>query len=93
MGRQADWLKRLKPEQRRLIYQRFNAGWRQTGGDIPVSYIEWLPSDLREAEALRHMALVSLAANPRQKLPYAGYLPGTPPECNLRLILATLTRN
>ncbi len=70
-----EWLKRLKPEQRVVVYSIAQYGWRDMDGGIAPEIVELLPGELREREGRRHLALPVLAARPSQRLPYAALLP------------------
>ena len=69
------WFRRMRPEQRAVIYTRYAKGWYDTEGCLSAVIIAALPRELRYQEARRHMSLPALATRPLQRLPYAAYLP------------------
>jgi hypothetical protein len=69
------WFRRIRPEQRAVIYMRYVKGWYDAEGCLSVVIVAALPRELRYQEARRHMALPALATRPLQRLPYAAYLP------------------
>ncbi|GAB3636296.1 hypothetical protein GCM10027422_18860 [Hymenobacter arcticus] len=71
----AAWLPRVPPAVRRAAFGVAGNGWRSTEGVLPTPTVALLPSELREAEARRHLALPALATRPAQRLPYATFLP------------------
>jgi hypothetical protein len=68
------WLRRVPPAVRRAAFEVAGTGWRSTEGVVPTAVVALLPSDLREAEAYRHLGLPALAARPATRLPYATFL-------------------
>jgi hypothetical protein len=77
------WFKRLNPEKRRTIYTASALGWRTAEGVLSADLINWLPSDLRQAEAQRHLNLPVLRTRPAQRLVYASFLPWTEAQATL----------
>lgn len=75
VGRRLNWLKRLRPDKRRAVYEALHTGWQDKNGKTDSSLLDWLPQDLRESEGRRHLALPALAASPEDYLFYAAYLP------------------
>ena len=69
------WLRRVVPAVRRAAFGAVGNGWRSAEGVVPASVVALLHSELREAEARRHLALPALAARPATRLPYATFLP------------------
>ena len=69
------WLRRVAPPVRRAAFGVAGNGWRSADGVVPATVIALLPSELREAEARRHLALPALATRPALRLPYATFLP------------------
>lgn len=70
-----EWFPRLKPEERRKVWEAVAVGWRDPHGCVRTEIVEALPRDLRWAEARRHLALPALATRPQQWFPYATLLP------------------
>ena len=71
----AYWLPKLKPEQRREIYQQCNLGWRDQDGCLSVDLIKLFPTAIRAQEARYHLSLPILETRPTQRLLYAAFLP------------------
>ncbi len=71
----ADWLERLRPEQRAPLYARFARGWQNAEGVISTDVVALLPRSEREAEARRHLLLPALQTRPNVRLPYVAFLP------------------
>ncbi len=65
----------LPPAVRQTLFARFGAGQKDESGIIAFSVVAALPSEQRLPEARRHLALPALAADPNERLPYAGLLP------------------
>ncbi|BCM92780.1 hypothetical protein IAD21_04662 [Abditibacteriota bacterium] len=85
-----DWqqvLKRVPLATRTALYTEFNASWRGKFGVIPVSVLELLPRDLRQAEARRHLQIPDLKATPANWLPYVALLPFDEASENARSFL------
>ena len=54
-------------------YQRWSHAARASDGTIPVTTLDWLPRDLREREARRHLTESAvLACDALRRMPYAG---------------------
>ncbi|MDR3159241.1 MAG: hypothetical protein LBU11_09610 [Zoogloeaceae bacterium] len=70
----ASVFKKLRPEQRRSIYESHGESWRWPSGVLPLRHVEALPAALRQAEARRAFTAVELADKPLQRLPYLGCL-------------------
>ncbi|THF67828.1 hypothetical protein E7T06_19110 [Deinococcus sp. Arct2-2] len=66
---------RLRPQRRHALAPAFLAAFTSPQGVVPLELATRLPSDLRESEARRHLALPALQTRPLQRLPYAGLLP------------------
>ncbi|MFB9994765.1 hypothetical protein ACFFLM_22685 [Deinococcus oregonensis] len=72
----AEWaFGRLSPQRRRTLAPAFLAAFTSPQGVVPLALAARLPSDLRPAEARRHLALPALQTQPLQRLSYAGLLP------------------
>ena len=71
----SSWLPKLKPERRREIYQQCNLSWRDKDGCLPVELVKLFPVEIRVKEAKYHLDLPILETRPRQRLPYAAFLP------------------
>ncbi|MDJ0592333.1 MAG: hypothetical protein QNJ72_20460 [Pleurocapsa sp. MO_226.B13] len=71
----ANWLPKLKPTQRTIIYQHCHRGWRDKDGRLSINLIELFPQTIREKEARYHFNLPILATRPTQRLLYATFLP------------------
>ncbi len=69
------WFRRIPPEQRAALYERYAKGWYDSEASLPEFIVAALPRELRYQEARRHMSLPALATRPSQRLPYATYLP------------------
>jgi hypothetical protein len=67
-------LSRLTPENRQIIYNVCGY-WRDSDDCINSLAIGLLPRHIREQEARYHLNLPILATRPRQRLPYAAFLP------------------
>jgi HEAT repeat protein len=68
------FLKKLKPEQREIIYNEVNLSWRDSEGKLDPEIIKLLPQSLRLKEAKYHLDLPVLSTRPSQRLPYATFL-------------------
>lgn len=68
-------LARLAPAQRRIAYEAAGLLWRDDDGSLPADVVACLPTDLREPEARRNMALPALLPKPQERLAYAAFLP------------------
>lgn len=63
-------------EVRERAYERFSRAAQDLDGTIPVAVLDWLPLDLREREATRHLERCqALSTRPRERIAYAGLLP------------------
>ncbi|MBV9258741.1 MAG: hypothetical protein JO215_12055 [Ktedonobacteraceae bacterium] len=69
------WFRRIPPEQRAVIYERYAKGWYGADTCLSEGIVAALPRELRYQEARRHLGLPALATRPHQRLPYAAYLP------------------
>ncbi|RYX86831.1 hypothetical protein EON83_01220 [bacterium] len=80
-----DWhqmLKHMPLETRATLHNEFNASWRGKFGIIPISLLELLPRDLRNAQARRHLQIPDLKATPANWLPYIALLPADEAAAN-----------
>jgi len=68
-------LRRLKPEQRRLVYEQCVDSWHTQEEGLEISVVGLLTGDLRVKEARYHLNLPILVTRPSQRLPYASFLP------------------
>lgn len=89
MANRETWLRRVAPAVRRAAFGVAGNGWRSTEGVVPAAVVALLPSELREAEARRHLALPALATRPALRLPYATFLPWEETQA----VLAPFVRN
>ncbi len=71
----SQWLPKLKPQERAIIYESHGRGWRDRHGCLSIDIIQLLPRAIREKEARYHLQLPRLATRPRERLPYAALLP------------------
>lgn len=69
------WFRKLKPEQRVVVYNACDRGWRDSEGKLERWIVELLPSTVREQEGRHHLALDALATRPRERLHYTAFLP------------------
>jgi hypothetical protein len=61
---------------REQAFERWSRAAQSPDGTIAPEVLDWLPRDLREREARRHLeACPALASNPQRRLPYARLLP------------------
>lgn len=61
---------------RQRAFERWSRAAQSQDGTIPVGILDWLPKDLREAEARRHLEnCPGIAAKPEIRIHYAGLLP------------------
>jgi hypothetical protein len=61
---------------RERAFERWSRAAQALDGTIHPSVLDWLPRDLREVEARRHLErCAALASKPEQRLPYARLLP------------------
>ena len=63
------------PSQRQAIYLACGLGWRNSDGVLEYKIVAALPTEQREQEGRRHLALPALATRPLIRLPYAAFLP------------------
>ncbi|MGL6075294.1 MAG: HEAT repeat domain-containing protein [Fimbriiglobus sp.] len=70
----SDWLPKLPTADREKVYRELGPSWTTAKGQVSQDIIACLPAKLRVREAERMLALPNLAAQPLQRLPYAGLL-------------------
>lgn len=57
-------------------FERWSRATQSSDGTIPVATLDWLPADLRESEARRHLDnCPAIASKPEVRIFYAGLLP------------------
>lgn len=67
---------RKEVELREAAFERWSRASQGSDGTIGVAALDWLPRDLREREARRHLtSCPALASKPEQRIRYAGLLP------------------
>lgn len=65
----------LDTKQRDAVYARWSTQAQSAEGTIPVHVLEWLPADLRQREARRHLGLAVLSTRADVRNTYAALLP------------------
>ncbi len=60
---------------RRAAFERWRHASQNKHGEIGPAALAWLPADLRQLEARRHLALATVRAEPTRSMAYAALLP------------------
>ena len=75
LGTPTVWLKHFPAAERAVIFRELAPAWTDPHGRVDSDLVCLLPTELREAEARRVLALPALEADPHSRLIYSAFLP------------------